>query len=227
MTIGAYHTMLDRTATNAVHDTAAAKRCASIPRDGTCPILHCMKKRSPQPSPPDARGLNACPDVLRERPVQVVWCDDVKRGELTQPHRAEARRRRYARARAEHGRAQPHRREPAAPDGLLTFAYFALEFAHERVESLYLHEAFTPANHRGDYVRHNHHDIDPRTLGARVCNMPIGTCSSCAANTASATTARVRRRPRSTASLQTMHDDGMCSGIMYSMAVPARGCMRS
>lgn len=33
-----------------------------------------------------SRGLNACADALRERAVQVVWCDDVKRGDVAQPH---------------------------------------------------------------------------------------------------------------------------------------------
>ncbi|KVC34409.1 LuxR family transcriptional regulator [Burkholderia pseudomultivorans] len=166
------------------------------------------------PCPP--RG----PGALRERPVQVVWCDDVKRNDIAQPHAPKlgvADTLAHAQSTAERNR---------IVSGLLhltgfsTFAYFALEFAHERVESLYLHEAFTPATYRGDYVRHNHHDVDPRTLGARVCNMPIVWDLQ-----------QLRREHRqrddgcvTPASLdgflQTMQDDGMCSGIMYSMAVP-------
>ena len=151
--------------------------------------------------------------------MQVVWCDDVKRGELTQPHAPKlgvADTLAHAQSTAERSRIVASLLHLT---GFSTFAYFALEFAHERVESLYLHEAFTPATYRGDYVRHNHHDIDPRTLGARVQHADRGTCSSCAANTASATTARVRRRPRSTASCRRCTTTE-CSGIMYSMAVP-------
>ena len=153
--------------------------------------------------------------------MQVVWCDDVKRGELTQPHAPKlgvADTLAHAQSTAERSRIVASLLHLT---GFSTFAYFALEFAHERVESLYLHEAFTPATYRGDYVRHNHHDIDPRTLGARVCNMPIVWDLQ-----------QLRREhrerddgPRATPAaldgfLQTMHDDGMCSGIMYSMAVP-------
>ena len=100
--------------------------------------------------------------------MQVVWCDDVKRGELTQPHAPKlgvADTLAHAQSTAERSRIVASLLHLT---GFSTFAYFALEFAHERVESLYLHEAFTPATYRGDYVRHNHHDIDPRTLGARV-----------------------------------------------------------
>ncbi|VWB70659.1 LuxR family transcriptional regulator [Burkholderia pseudomultivorans] len=166
------------------------------------------------PCPP--RG----PGALRERPVQVVWCDDVKRNEIAQPHAPKlgvADTLAHAQSTAERNR---------IVSGLLhltgfsTFAYFALEFAHERVESLYLHEAFTPSTYRGDYVRHHHHDVDPRTLGARVCNMPV-------VWDLQQLRREHRQRDESCVTpaaldgfLQTMQDDGMCSGIMYSMAVP-------
>ncbi|KWF30292.1 helix-turn-helix transcriptional regulator [Burkholderia pseudomultivorans] len=160
------------------------------------------------------------PGALRERPVQVVWCDDVKRNEIAQPNAPKlgvADTLAHAQSTAERNR---------IVSGLLhltgfsTFAYFALEFAHERVESLYLHEAFTPSTYRGDYVRHHHHDVDPRTLGARVCNMPV-------VWDLQQLRREHRQRDESCVTpaaldgfLQTMQDDGMCSGIMYSMAVP-------
>ncbi|WP_175716158.1 helix-turn-helix transcriptional regulator [Burkholderia anthina] len=169
------------------------------------------------------RRTAACPDASSARPVQVVWCDDVKRGDVAQPNAPKlgvADTLAHAQSTAERSRIVASLLHLT---GFSTFAYFALEFARERVESLYLHEAFTPATYRGDYVRHNHHDIDPRTLDARVCNMPIvwdlqqlrrehrarerddGPCAAPAALDGF---------------LQTMQDDGMCSGIMYSMAVP-------
>ncbi|MBN3817962.1 LuxR family transcriptional regulator [Paraburkholderia sp. Se-20369] len=157
-------------------------------------------------------------DALRARPVQVVWCDDVKRSDVAQPHAPRlgvAHTLEQAQSTAERNRIVTSLLHLT---GFSTFAYFALEFAHDRVESLYLHEAFTPATYRGDYVRHNHHDIDPRTLGARVCNMPV------------VWDLQQLRRQRDDGAgvpaaaldgfLQTMQDDGMCSGIMYSMAVP-------
>lgn len=168
-----------------------------------------------------SRGLNACADTLRERTVQVVWCDDVKRSDVAQPHAPKlgvADTLAHAQSTAERNRIVTSLLHLT---GFSTFAYFALEFARERVESLYLHEAFTPATYRGDYVRHNHHDVDPRTLGARVCNMPI---------VWDLQQLRREHRERDDDScvspaaldgfLQTMQDDGMCSGIMYSMAVP-------
>ncbi|MGU7778995.1 helix-turn-helix transcriptional regulator [Burkholderia sp. PU8-34] len=163
-------------------------------------------------------------DALHARPVQVVWCDDVNRGELAQPHAPRlgvADTLALAQNTAERNRIVTSLLHLT---GFSTFAYFALEFAHERVESLYLHEAFTPSTYRGDYVRHGHHAIDPRTLGARACNMPIvwdlqqlrtqhqprdgGVCMSQDAPAAL------------DGFLRTMQDDGMCSGIMYAMAVP-------
>ncbi|MBY4869924.1 LuxR family transcriptional regulator [Burkholderia sp. Bp9017] len=169
------------------------------------------------------RRAAACPDASSARPVQVVWCDDVKRGDVAQPNAPKlgvADTLAHAQSTAERSRIVASLLHLT---GFSTFAYFALEFARERVESLYLHEAFTPATYRGDYVRRNHHDIDPRTLDARACNMPIvwdleqlrrehrerkrdaGPCVAPAALDGF---------------LQTMQDDGMCSGIMYSMAVP-------
>ncbi|GBH28622.1 helix-turn-helix transcriptional regulator [Burkholderia vietnamiensis] len=160
-------------------------------------------------------------NASRERPVQVVWCDDVKLGEVAQPN---APKLGLADTLAQAPSTAARNRIVASLlhlTGFSTFAYFALEFSPERVESLYLHEAFPPATYRGDYVRHSHHDVDPRTLGARVCNMPIvwdlqqlrrehrerdgGPCVTSAALDGF---------------LQTLPDDGMCSGIMYSMAVP-------
>ena len=94
--------------------------------------------------PRPSHGPSACPDALRERPVQVVWCDDVKRGDVTQPHAPKlgvADTLAHAQSTAERSRIVASLLHLT---GFSTFAYFALEFAHERVESLYLHEAFTP-----------------------------------------------------------------------------------
>ncbi|CAI8909512.1 MULTISPECIES: helix-turn-helix transcriptional regulator [Burkholderia] len=172
-------------------------------------------------APRSPRRTVACADASRERPVQVVWCDDLKRGDITQPHAPKlgvADTLANAQSTAERHRIVASLLHLT---GFSTFAYFALEFSRERVESLYLHEAFTPNTYRGDYVRHNHHDIDPRTLDARVCNMPIVWDLQ-----------QLRREHRERDSgpcvtpaaldgfLQTMQEDGMCSGIMYSMAVP-------
>jgi DNA-binding CsgD family transcriptional regulator len=160
-------------------------------------------------------------DATRARPVQVVWCNELKRTDVEQPNAPRlgvADTLVQAQSTAERNRIVSSLLHLT---GFSTFAYFALEFVHERVENLYLHEAFTPTTYRGDYVRHSHHDVDPRTFGARVCNMPIvwdlqqlrkqppprddGVCDA---------------REALDGFLQTMQDDGMCSGIMYSMAVP-------
>ncbi|MGU7772996.1 helix-turn-helix transcriptional regulator [Burkholderia sp. MR1-5-21] len=171
-----------------------------------------------------SREVTSRADALRARPVQVVWCDDVQRREPAQPHAPRlgvADTLALAQSTAERNRIVTSLLHLT---GFSTFAYFALEFAHERVESLYLHEAFTPSTYRGDYVRHSHHDIDPRTLGARVCNMPIVWDLQQLRRHHSPRDGGVYETQDTPAALdgflQTMQDDGMCSGIMYAMAVP-------
>lgn len=212
--------MLDRTVAGAVHDTAAV--ALRVDSEGWLMSDIALHEEAVAPtalSRPSQRTAGS-PDATSARPVQVVWCDDVKRGDIAQPHAPKlgvADTLSHAQSTAERNRIVASLLHLT---GFSTFAYFALEFSRERVESLYLHEAFTPATYRGDYVRHSHHDIDPRTLGARVCNMPI---------VWDLQQLRREHRERDDAYvtpaaldgfLQTMQDDGMCSGIMYSMAVP-------
>ncbi|MGH8778120.1 helix-turn-helix transcriptional regulator [Paraburkholderia sp.] len=105
--------------------------------------------------------------------------------------------------------------------GFSTFAYFALEFTHESVQRLFLHDAFTPATYRGDYVDRCHFDVDPRTFGARMCNVPmVWDLRKLRQQYGGRESGLPARRETLDDFLQTMRDDGMCSGIMYSMAIP-------
>lgn len=112
--------------------------------------------------------------------------------------------------------------------GFSTFAYFALEFTHESVQRLFLHDAFTPATYRGEYVDRCHFDIDPRTFGARMCNVPM--VWDLRKLRQQYGEQHDKREPGESGVpatrealddfLNTMRGDGMCSGIMYSMAIP-------
>ncbi|KGW43767.1 autoinducer binding domain protein [Burkholderia pseudomallei MSHR1000] len=148
--------------------------------------------------------------------IDVVWCGHARRAADADPRFAPrlgvAEMLASARGTAECGRIATSLLRLM---GFATFAYFALEFTRDDAECLYLHEAFTPAAYRGDYVRRRHHDVDPRMLGTRASSMPV--------------VWDLRQLAREHAArgcdaldgfLRVMHDDDMCSGVMYSMPVP-------
>ncbi|RKO04536.1 helix-turn-helix transcriptional regulator [Burkholderia mallei] len=148
--------------------------------------------------------------------IEVVWCGHARRAADADPRFAPrlgvAEMLASARGTAECGRIATSLLRLM---GFATFAYFALEFTRDDAECLYLHEAFTPAAYRGDYVRRRHHDVDPRMLGTRASSMPV--------------VWDLRQLAREHAArgcdaldgfLRVMHDDDMCSGVMYSMPVP-------
>ncbi len=153
-------------------------------------------------------------------PIEVVWCRDAREREPAPeptpchaPRLGVADMLARAQGAAERGRIVT---SLLRLTGFATFAYFALEYAQERVDGLYLHEAFTPATYRGDYVRHRHHDVDPRTALARLSNVPVVWDLQ-----------QLRHAAPTQADadcvdgfLRTLRDDALCSGVMYAMPVP-------
>jgi DNA-binding NarL/FixJ family response regulator len=158
----------------------------------------------------------------RTRPIPVVWYNDSKEAAVKQKH---APRLGVAETLAS-AQSEAERNRIIASllhlTGFSTFAYFALEFTHERVERLFLHEAFTPSTYRGEYVRRHHFDVDPRTFGSRMCNMPIVWDLRHLRKQHGQGELAVPATTREALDdfLQSMQDDGMCSGLMYSMAMP-------
>ncbi|WP_096724315.1 helix-turn-helix transcriptional regulator [Paraburkholderia acidicola] len=105
--------------------------------------------------------------------------------------------------------------------GFSTFAYFALEYTHECVQRLFVHDTFAPANYRGEYVERRYFDVDPRTFGARMCNVPmVWDLRKLRQQHGDRDTVSAADREALDDFLQTMRSDGMCSGIMYSMGIP-------
>lgn len=156
----------------------------------------------------------------RERPIDVIWCNDPKQAVVTQKH---APRLGVATALASAQSAAERNRMVTSLlnlTGFSTFAYFALEITRERVERLFLHEAFVPSTYRGDYVRERHHEIDPRTLGARLCNVPMVWDLQNLRRQRDHSERMTASREALDGFLQTMQEDGMCSGIMFAMAIP-------
>lgn len=150
----------------------------------------------------------------RVPPIDVVWCNDAKRAGAEPRHAPRlgvAETLAHAQGAAERNRIVT---SLLRLTGFSTFAYFALEFSRDRVESLYLHEAFTPVTYRGDYVTQRHHDVDPRTLCTRQSSAPVIWDLQHLRDGAP------RDGERFEGFLRTMRDDGLCSGIMHSMAVP-------
>ncbi|MGN6233155.1 MAG: autoinducer binding domain-containing protein [Trinickia sp.] len=160
------------------------------------------------------------PATGRDRTIEVVWCNDPRQLSLTARH---APRLGIATALAA---AQSACERSRMVNGMLhligfsTFAYFALEFARERVERLFLHEAFIPGTYRGDYVRERYHDVDPRTAAARQGRLPLVWDLQ-----------QLHARPPSLARseaaqegldgfIKMMRDDGMRSGLMFAMSIP-------
>lgn len=156
----------------------------------------------------------------RARPIEVVWCNDPRQISPA-PHHAP--RLGIASALAA---AQNACERSRMVNGLLhligfsTFAYFALEFARDRVERLFLHEAFIPGTYRGDYVRERYHDVDPRTLAARQGSLPLVWDLQ-----------QLRTQPSDALQTDTtqqgldgfirmMREDGMRSGLMFAMSIP-------
>lgn len=155
----------------------------------------------------------------RTRPIPVVWYNDSREAAVEQHHAPRlgvAETLASAQSDAERNRIVTSLLHLT---GFSTFAYFALEFTHERVERLFLHEAFTPSTYRGEYVRRHHFDVDPRTFGSRMCNMPI-VWDLRKQHGHGELAAPGKTRESLDDFLQTMQEDGMCSGLMYSMAMP-------
>lgn len=156
----------------------------------------------------------------RSRPIEVVWCNDPRQLCATGRHTP---RLGIAAALAA---AQNAAERSRMVSGLLhligfsTFAYFGLEIVRERVERLFLHEAFTPGTYRGEYVRERYHEVDPRTLAARSGRLPLIWDLQ-----------QLRAQPSDALQndsgqegldgfIRTMRDDGMRSGLMFAMSIP-------
>jgi DNA-binding CsgD family transcriptional regulator len=108
--------------------------------------------------------------------------------------------------------------------GFATFAYFAIEADGVNAARLYLHEAFVPAQYRGDYVRERHDRIDPRTLAVREQRAPIvwdlHSLQRDAANQPKQGSERDEARVGLDRFIRTMRDDEMLSGVMFDLPVP-------
>ncbi|RDU98080.1 helix-turn-helix transcriptional regulator [Trinickia dinghuensis] len=156
----------------------------------------------------------------RGRTIEVVWCNDPRQLSLAARHTP---RLGIATALAA---AQSACERSRMVNSLLhligfsTFAYFALEFGRERVERLFLHEAFIPGTYRGDYVRERYHDVDPRTVAARQGRLPL-------VWDLQQLHARAPCLERGDAAqegldgfIKMMREDGMRSGLMFAMPIP-------
>lgn len=155
-------------------------------------------------------------------PPEVVWCNDPRQSIAMPQH---GPRLGIARALAgAHNAAERHR----IVSGLLhligfsTFAYVALELTRERVDRLFLHEAFIPSTYRGDYVRQRYHEIDPRTFGARRANAPmVWDLHYLREQSNDADMICTDQAHEAFEGFITMmRDDRMCSGLMFPMAIP-------
>ncbi|RKP50623.1 helix-turn-helix transcriptional regulator [Trinickia fusca] len=154
--------------------------------------------------------------------TEVVWCNDPR-----QPIAMQQQGPRLGIAAAlagAHNAAERHRIVSALLHliGFSTFAYVALELTRERVDRLFLHEAFIPPTYRGDYVRQRYHEIDPRTLGARRANAPmVWDLHHLREQTKDADLVSIDQGHEAFEGfLSMMRDDGMCSGLMFPMAIP-------
>lgn len=177
---------------------------ASVP----WPAMTGLASEAPAPEPGDAGT------------IPVVWYNDSKPSVLEQagaPRLGVAETLARAQSEAERSRIVA---SLLSLTGFTTFAYFALEFAHDRVQRLFLHEAFTPATWRGEYVERRHFGVDPRTFGARSCNMPMVWDLRTLRDEPRLADIAARDADALDDFLHTMRNDGMCNGIMYSMAVP-------
>jgi DNA-binding CsgD family transcriptional regulator len=178
--------------------------------------------------PPVSAPPKPTPDDASVETIPVVWYNDAKAAAVEQkdaPRLGVAATLANARSDAERARIVAGLLHLT---GFSTFTYFALEFTGDRVQRLFLHEAFTPSTYRGEYVRRHHFNVDPRTFGARMYNVPVVWDLR--------NLRRESERPEATFVrdgdngaretledfLQTMRDDGMCSGIMAPIAMPGR-----
>ncbi|WP_206951707.1 helix-turn-helix transcriptional regulator [Trinickia acidisoli] len=156
----------------------------------------------------------------RGRTIDVVWCNDPRQVSLAQRHTPRlgiATALAAAQSACERGR---------MVNGLLhligfsTFTYFALEFARERVERLFLHEAFIPGTYRGDYVRERYHDVDARTIAARQGQLPLVWDLQQLRTLPGETAQGGTSEEKLDGFIRTMRDDGMRSGLMFGMSIP-------
>ncbi|ASL49008.1 Transcriptional activator protein LasR (plasmid) [Burkholderia sp. AD24] len=178
-----------------------------------------IRGNEPGELPRDAQAAPREP-AARERPVEVVWCNDPRQTVVTQKHAPNLG---VAASLASAQNAAERSRMVTSLlnlTGFSTFAYFALDITRERVSRLFLHEAFVPAAYRGDYVREGHHEIDPRTLGARQCNVPMVWDLQDLRRRRDVVERVGASREAFDGFLHTMREDGMCSGIMFAMAIP-------
>ena len=156
----------------------------------------------------------------RSRPIEVVWCNDPRQLCATARHTP---RLGIAAALAA---AQNAAERSRIVNGLLhligfsTFAYFGLEIVRERVERLFLHEAFTPGTYRGEYVRERYHEVDPRTHAARSGRLPrIWDLKQLRAQPSGALQSDDAQEGLD-GFIRPMLEDGMRSGLMFAMSIP-------
>ena len=156
----------------------------------------------------------------RGRPIEVVWCNDPRQLCTTARHTP---RLGIATALAA---AQNACERARMVNGLLhligfsTFTYFGLEIARDRVERLFLHEAFTPCTYRGEYVRECYHEVDPRTLAARGGSLPVVWDLQQLRAQPSGALQNDHAQERLESFIRTMREDGMRSGLMFAMSIP-------
>ena len=154
------------------------------------------------------------------RPIEVVCCNDPHQPCATQRH---APRLGIAAALAA---AQNACERSRMVNGLLhligfsTFAYFGLEIARERIERLFLHEAFIPGTYRGEYVRERYHEVDPRTVAARQGSLPLVWDLQQLRAQPFDSLQTDRAQEGLEAFIRTMREDGMRSGLMFAMSIP-------
>jgi DNA-binding CsgD family transcriptional regulator len=154
------------------------------------------------------------------RPIEVVWCNDP--GQL----RAIAPRAPRLGIAAALAAAQNACERNRMVNGLLhligfsTFSYFGLEIARDRVERLFLHEAFIPYTYRGEYVRERYHEIDPRTVAARRGTLPLVWDLQQLRAQPSGALQGERAQEGLDGFIRTMREDGMRSGLMFAMSIP-------
>ena len=154
------------------------------------------------------------------RTIEVVWCNDPRQLSPTARHTPRlgiAQALAAAQSACERGRMVSSLLHLI---GFSTFAYFALEFARDRVERLFLHEAFIPGTYRGDYVRERYHDVDPRTVAARHGRLPlVWDLQQLHAQPWSLRQSEAAQEGLD-GFIKMMRNDGMRSGLMFAMPIP-------
>ncbi len=156
----------------------------------------------------------------RARPIEVVWCNDPR--QLGAPARHVPRLGVAAALAAAQNACERGRMVSGLLHliGFSTFAYFGLEVVRDRIERLFLHEAFTPGTYRGEYVRERYHEVDPRTQAARRGSLPLVWDLQQLRTQPSGALHDDGTQEGLDSFIRTMREDGMRSGLMFAMSIP-------